>query len=221
MKKIKLSHLVSVCLLLGILLLQSACHHSEVPPPEAGPTLKPDGKYCLTRFNKSVDGSMLFTDAAAVSYNCDEGEFTRAELELELRIFHLQECDESVPPFPPSGNVLAAKGIAFYGADGLAQFTGDFQILHVPSAPEGLLFEGTIELMARIGTHQAFHEGEVGETCDADRHFEGWIMGRGIGDLDNYLIRASLMLDRTTNLPEVGTITSASRMTGMLLEEIP
>jgi hypothetical protein len=221
MSSTNLSPLILVLLCFGCLLAGSACDPSGPYPEEKVPTLLTDGQYCLSRLNKSIDGYLHVSDSVAATYPCDSGEIMRSTAELSLRIFNQQDCDDNVLPLPPSGNVLVANGTVYYQSDGLAQFIGDFAIRHVPSAPAGTFFTGKIELIARIGTHQVLDGPDCQEPCGPDRHLEGWISGVGVGELANYMIRASLALDMSDNLPVQGVVHPSSRLTGIVFTALP
>ena len=71
---------------------------------------------------------------------------------------------------------LRAKGTTIRRADGFAHFAGRAQIINAAPDPDVVLFSGTLDLIARIGSHPA-----LGEPCGPEAHVEGWFTGRGTG----------------------------------------
>ena len=93
--------------------------------------------------------------------------------------------------------------------DGLAHFTGRVQLKDGALGP--VLFEGTMELMARIGTHQA-----LGEGCGEAEHVEGWIVARGVEKLSGYSLRAQVAGQAT--LPDgLAAVPPLNRITGVII----
>jgi len=75
-----------------------------------------------------------------------------------------------------AGHGLRAKGTTIRRADGFAHFAGRAQIINATPDPDVVLFAGTLDLIARIGSHPA-----LGEPCAPEEHVEGWFTGRGAG----------------------------------------
>jgi hypothetical protein len=50
-----------------------------------------------------------------------------------------------------------------------------------------VLFSGTLDLIARIGSHPA-----LGEPCAPEDHVEGWFVGQGKGDFAKMSLRVVL-----------------------------
>lgn len=200
--------MILVCLLLSLW----GC--TKKPPEETVPDL-PTGEYCLTRINKSLDGSL--NSELLSSYNCPSGETERRSVQLKVRVMSNggPACDETVPGFVETA-FLDAEGSAVVRSDSLAHFLGQFQI---HNGDEVKLFEGTIEIIGKIGTHQPGPFNSCEELCGQNKHMEGWLAGSGIGELSKYTLRAMLAIDVGENLPVANSfVQSTSRMVGVLIE---
>lgn len=178
-------------------------------PPVEIPGIPDTGDYCLWRINKSFDG-VLESEIQSV-YGCRTGETKRSKTEINFRVLSSggPGCDEEVPGVP-ANLFLHASGFTIHRrGDGLAHFTGTVELKDGAAGPT--LFKGTLELTARIGTHQA-----LGEACNDIEHVEGWIVARGLDHLRNYTLRA--MIAGKANLPN-GLAAQApfNRITGVII----
>lgn len=189
------------CLFLCMIFLISSCKQPDPFPPICIPGIPKDGEYCLWRINKSTDGKISVERYAA--YSCNTGNTERSTAELNLRVFSLNApgCDETIPPFPENTTVLSAKGHAIHREGGLAYFVGTFQINNLANEKEELLFEGTMELMAKVESHQIFGAAECQHQCDQEKHMEGWLVGKGVGNLSKYIIRAVFATGINEDIP--------------------
>lgn len=195
-------------------LLVPLCGCTEKPPEDTNPDL-PTGEYCLTRINKSLDG--FLNSELISSYNCPSGETERRSMQLNVRVMTNGGaiCDEAVPGFVETA-FLVAEGNVVVRSDSLAHFLGQFQI---NNGDEVKLFEGTIEIIGKIGTHQPGPFKSCEEICIQDKHMEGWLVGSGVGGMSKYNLRAMLAIDVGENLPTTHSlIQSTSRMVGVLIE---
>jgi hypothetical protein len=94
---------------------------------------------------------------------------------ITLRITAKMDCDDVGTLVPVTG--LVAKGTAIRRKDGFAHFTGRAQIIDAKPDPDVVLFSGSLDLIARIGSHVA-----LGEACAPEQHVEGWFTGKGQGN---------------------------------------
>lgn len=195
-------------LVLSLLLLAVGLAQAADPfPPVEIPGIPDTGDYCLWRVNKSFDG-LLESEILSV-YGCRTGETKRSKTEISFRVLST-ECDEEVPGVPPS-LFLHASGFTIHRrGDGLAHFTGVVELKDGAAGPT--VFKGTMELTARIGTHQA-----LGEACNEIEHVEGWIVARGVGRLSIYTLRA--MIAGKADLPNgLAAQPPFNRITGVILQ---
>jgi hypothetical protein len=134
--------------------------------------LLPVGNVCIRRFARTFDGVIEGSDA--VRYKCRAIATERMTTSVTLRISAKADCDDIGTLVPVTG--LRAKGTTIRRADGFAHFAGRAQIINGRQDPEVVLFSGTLDLIARIGSHPA-----LGEPCAPEEHVEGWFTGRGKG----------------------------------------
>jgi hypothetical protein len=138
-------------------------------------SLLPLGNVCIHRFARSFDGVAEGTDA--VRYKCRSGATERMTTSITFRITAAMDCDDVGTLLPVTG--LRAKGTTIRRADGFAHFAGRATILNATPDPDVVLFRGTLDLIARIGSHPG-----LGEPCAPEEHVEGWFTGRGTGRYD-------------------------------------
>jgi hypothetical protein len=93
---------------------------------------------------------------------------------VTFRITAAMDCDDVGTLVRITG--LRAKGTTIRRADGFAHFAGRAQIINATPDPDVVVFRGTLDLIARIGSHPA-----LGEPCAPEEHVEGWFTGRGTG----------------------------------------
>jgi hypothetical protein len=86
---------------------------------------------------------------------------------VTFRISAKADCDDIGTLVPVTG--LRAKGTTIRRTDDFAHFTGRAQIIHAGPDSDIVLFSGKLDLIARIGSHQA-----LGEPCAPEEHVEGW-----------------------------------------------
>jgi hypothetical protein len=132
----------------------------------------PLGNICIRRFARTFDGIIEGLDA--VRYKCRGLATERMTTSVTFRISAKADCDDIGNLLPATG--LRAKGTTIRRADGLAHFTGRARIIDAGPDPGIVLFSGTLNLIARTGSHPA-----LGEPCAPEDHVEGWFTGRGKG----------------------------------------
>jgi hypothetical protein len=142
--------------------------------------LLPTGKVCIRRFARTFDG--LTEGIAAVRYKCRPTTTERMTTSITFRITAKLDCDDVGTLVPVTG--LRAKGTTIRRADGFAHFAGRAQIINATPEPDVVLFSGTLDLIARIGSHPA-----LGEPCAPEDHVEGWFVGGGIGNFARMSLR--------------------------------
>jgi hypothetical protein len=204
-----------VAVLVGVLmtLCAAGAYGTDDPfPPKEIPGIAYDRDLCMWRINKSFDGNAEKTFWR--DYDCRTGSTGLYRTEIALRVLSNDgdgegSCDQEIPGLPKT-MYMEAWGMTIYRKDGLAHFTGGVKLKDGAAGP--VLFEGTIELMARIGTHQA-----LGESCDEKGHMEGWIVARGVEAFSNLTLRA--MVAGEASLPG-GLLPTPplNRITGVIIE---
>lgn len=142
---------------------------------------------CLFRVQKRVEGERSIE--YRTPYKCDTGETNQGEtsIKAELNSGGLP-CDE-FSVLIPDGSILSARGATLRRKDGFSNFNGKFVILKAGSGDT--IFEGTLELSERLGSH---HTPFGSEVCDPISHNEGWLVGRGVNGLESFTIRAIIVL---------------------------
>jgi hypothetical protein len=138
--------------------------------------LLPIGPLCIRRFARTFDGITESVDVER--YECRPRATQRLSTTVTFRITAKADCDDVGQLLPVTG--LRAKGTTIRRSDGFAHFAGRAQIINAAPDPDVVLFTGTLEMIARIGSHVGF-----GEPCAAENHVEGWFTGRGNGDYAN------------------------------------
>lgn len=199
--------LVLICGLMA--LCATGAHAADPFPPMTIPGIDHSFDLCLWRINKSFDG--LLEGDLWRRYECKNGLTTVSKTTISFRVLSndgVENCDEDVPDVPANW-FLEASGMTILRRDGLAHFTGRVQLKDGALGP--VLFDGTMELMARIGTHQA-----LGEGCGEAEHIEGWIVARGVEKLDRYTLRAQVAGQAT--LPDgLAAVPPLNRITGVII----
>ena len=132
----------------------------------------PVGNVCIRRFARTFDGVIDGIDA--VRYKCRAIATERMTTLVTFRISAKADCDDIGTLVPITG--LRAKGTTIRRTDDFAHFAGRAQIIDAGPDPDVVLFSGTLDLIARIGSHPA-----LGEPCAPEEHVEGWFTGRGKG----------------------------------------
>ncbi len=194
-----------VCTLMT--LFATAAYAGDPFPPMPIPGIDHSYDQCLWRFNKFFDGDL--TGEFLRGYTCP-GWTAQSGTKIVFRVYSdAPNCDEEIPGVPPN-MLLEASGTTIQRRDGLAHFIGKVQLKQV--TPEVVFFEGTLELLARVGTHQS-----LGEACDELEHIEGWIVARGVGPLSDLTLRATVALKAT--LPDgLAGEPGYNRITGVVLK---
>lgn len=199
--------LVLICALLA--LSTTGAYAADPFPPMTIPGVDHSFDLCLWRINKSFDG--LLEGDLWRRYTCASGGTSVSRTTITFRVLSNdggESCDEDVPGVPANW-FLEASGMTIERRDGLAHFTGRVQLKDGAVGP--VLFDGTMELMARIGTHQA-----LGEGCGELEHIEGWIVARGVEKLNGYSLRAQVAGQAT--LPNgLAAVPPLNRITGVII----
>ena len=199
-----------------------------ITPPSTDiniPGIAPRVKYCILRVDRSFDGTM--GGSGEISYDCAGGNeavkrTSRFSTILAWRTAIPQQgCDETSSIWPAS--LLQAKGTTIARDDGFAHFIGAFTLSRRedPNRPAVTFFKGTLELIARSGSHRMFGDAP-GEACDERDHHEGWIVGRGVGPAADYTLRAVIAGKGVSSGAPLGTtfpIPAANRITGTLIKK--
>lgn len=198
-------------LALPLLLLSGGLAQAADPfPPVEIPGIPDTGEYCLWRFGKFFDGTLA--SELQSMWGCKTGETGRSKTEINFRVYsNGRECDEAVPGVPEN-LFLHASGFTLHrsSSNGLAHFTGTVELKDGAVGP--VIFEGTMELTARIGTHES-----LGEACNEVDHVEGWIVARGVGRLSIYTLRA--MIAAKADLPNgLAGEAPSNRMAGVIIK---
>jgi len=151
----------------------------------------PAGNCCLWRLHKKATGMNNRQVQYGPPYNCPTGQTKRGQTKIELTLStEGRLCDQSLGVIPNNSR-LEATGDTIRRADGFAHFSGKFVIKN-PAGAE--LFQGTMDVIDRIGTHHAPYGAEAcAEACNQFRHLEGWLEGRGSQQLPNHTLRALIV----------------------------
>jgi hypothetical protein len=173
------------------------------------------GQSCLSRINKTFDG--FIASQLGSPYFCSLlGKFrvplhSNSQTEIALRVYQKPECDET-PSDVPGDFFLTASGNTIHQNTGLAHFTGQFELKDGGDGP--VVFTGAMELLGRVGTHQA-----LGEQCHETQHVEGWLVGRGLGQWSQYTLRA--VVSAEASFPN-GLINASptNRITGVIVKAL-
>lgn len=196
-------------LVVGILmtLCATAAYAGDPFPPTPIPGIDHSYDQCLWRFNKFFDGNL--TGEFLNGYTCP-GWTAQSATKIVFRVYSdAPNCDEEIPGVPPN-LFLEASGTTIQRRDGLAHFIGKVQLRDTAVGP--VVFEGTMELMARVGSHQS-----LGEACNELEHIEGWIVARGAGSLSDLTLRATVAFKGT--LPDgLAAEPGHDRITGVVIK---
>ena len=133
----------------------------------------PAGEVCIRRFARVFDG--VTEGSGPVGYRCRAVATERMSTRITFRITAKMECDDVGTLVHVTG--LTARGTTIRRNDGFAHFTGRAQIIDAKPDPDVVLFSGSLDLIARIGSHVA-----LGEACAPENHVEGWFTGKGQGN---------------------------------------
>ncbi len=169
--------------------------------------------YCILRVNRSFDGVFEGHEPER-RYRCDELGTERFDSAVTWRVTASPGCDESAKLLPHG--FLTSPGTTFLRQDGFAHYLGRFLLVKQdPASPDVPMFTGTLELIARSGSHQA-----LGEACDEKGHVEGWLIGRGEGPAEKYTLRV-IVVGESTLEPGTHAFPNAAinRLTGTLIRE--
>jgi hypothetical protein len=164
----------------------------------------PDGEVCLCRVYKTGSGSRV--PRLGPPYLCGRQQTARGDLpRLELKLSgDGSHCDEGVKHLPDGVVLEIMQGEMIARQDGFALSFGSFQI-GMPGAHP--LFQGRIELIDRIGTHNA-PASNCEEKCDQEQHIEGWLVGNLVQD-ESITLRAILALRITQGDVQTGVALDA------------
>jgi hypothetical protein len=202
-----------VAVLVGVLMTLCAgvAYAADPFPPMEIPGIDYNRKLCMWRINKSFDG--VLSGDLWREYECRTGPTGISRTQIAFRVLsnggEEGTCDQEVHGIPPN-MYLESFGMTIHRKDDLAHYSGRVQLKDGALGP--VLFEGTMELMARIGTHQA-----LGERCDEEKHIEGWIVARGVDTLSNFTFRAMVAGEAT--LPNgLAATPPLNRITGVIIE---
>ena len=171
----------------------------------------PAGNVCIRRFARTFDG--ITEGSGATTYKCRRVATERMTTSVTFRITAKAECDDVGTLLPTTGLGLRAKGTTIRRADGFAHFIGNAQVINATPEPDVVLFKGSLELIARIGSHPA-----LGEPCAPEQHVEGWFVGAGQRTLVKMSLRVILAGDgRLASGPNAFPDASKNRMIGTLV----
>jgi hypothetical protein len=149
------------------------------------PGVPPTGTCCLWRVHKRAPQGQRIVQFGT-PYQCPTGQTVRGNTTFRLPLVSEgPPCDQG--NFIPNNSVLEATGNTIKRADGFAHFFGEFTIINPNNQ---VLFKGTMEAIDRIGTH---HPPFGNEACNQQGHLEGWLVGRGVQQLQNLTLRALIV----------------------------
>jgi hypothetical protein len=169
----------------------------------------PAGDVCIRRLARTFDG--VVQGGRPVRYKCGEVGTERMRASVTFRITAQMECDDVGTLVPITG--LRARGTTVRRADGFAHFFGRAQIVNAAPEPDVVLFSGSLDLIARIGSHPA-----LGEACAPEQHLEGWFVGKGQGGFAKMTLSAIFAGNgELATGPQALPDASANRVTGTLL----
>ncbi|HEX8475693.1 MAG TPA: hypothetical protein VF666_16840 [Pyrinomonadaceae bacterium] len=186
------------------------------PFPDVGiPGFPPTGNCCLFQIEKKADGNRKATYAAP--YACPVGAgggvapTMRGQLSLMMILTSAGPTCDPLANLIPNGSRLTAQGMVIRRNDDFAYFSGQFLI----NNPAGqILFRGRIETNDRIGTHHLFFNCEA---CNPSSHFEGWLVGRGMGALANHSLRAMISARGMIPSPQVASRPALGSLSGTII----
>ena len=167
------------------------------------------GHVCIRRLARTFDG--LIEGGKAVRYMCGDVGAERMPAAVTFRITAKMECDDLGALVPITG--LRAKGTTVRRTDGFAHFAGRAQIINATPEPDVVLFSGSLDLIARIGSHPA-----LGEACAPEAHLEGWFLGKGQGEFAKMTLHVIFVgKGQLATGPQPLPDASQNRVTGTLM----
>jgi hypothetical protein len=143
----------------------------------------PAGTVCIRRFARTFDG--ITEGTGTTRYKCRAVATERMNTSVTFRISAKADCDDVGTLVPVTG--LRARGTTVRRGDGFAHFSGRAQIIDASRDPDVVIFSGTLDLVARVGSHPA-----LGEPCAPEDHVEGWFAGQGKGPFARMTLRVVL-----------------------------
>lgn len=166
---------------------------------------------CLIRVNRTFDGN--FQSLEPRRYVCrdyrKETIHTVRTTEIAWRLGAGIDCDESEAIVPNS--FIGANGVTVVREDGFAYFRGAMEITDFPEdSPPVPLFTGRLQLIGRIGSHQS-----LGEACDEENHFEGWLEAVGVEKLKGFELHC-VVVGAGVIFEGITTDTTVDRISGVL-----
>lgn len=186
------------------------------------PSVPLNGDCCLWQVEKKAEGKRTATFKPP--YACPltpqvNTPTMRGSLTLNATLSTVGTNCDQLPNLIPNNSVLKAGGQLIRRNDALMHFSGNFTI----ASPTGAaLFTGWIETTDRIGSHDLPPVPPMNapcEACNQTSHFEGWLVGQGVGGLANYSIRAMIVGTGTTPSPQnPSTAISVGRINGTLIK---
>jgi hypothetical protein len=164
-------------------------------------------KMCLLRIDKNLKGEQRVSVGG--QYDCQMAT-VNGKLQLRL-IITTGRCDEDPDlRLIPDNSVLEARGFYILRKDRLAHFWGAFVIRN----PAGsTVFKGRIETFYRVGSHTA---GDC-ESCDPDRHVEGWLVG--VHSSGKHSLRAMIAARASAPTP-TNTPSFAGKLAGVVVRPL-
>jgi hypothetical protein len=162
---------------------------------------------CLWQVFKQGNGDR--TANFGTHYTCDTTTITRGTMTMKVTLNSPGATCDPRAALIPNGSVLVAKGDLISRPDGFGDYNGTFEIRNPAGA---VLFTGCIETLDRVGTHRSC------ENCNPETHYEGWMTGRGAGQLSNMSIRASIGARGTLPSPNTTTQVTSVDINGMYLK---
>lgn len=205
-------NIVVVALVLGIggAIITHVMAQSTVQPPVATSVVQQPG-CCLTRLHKRGEGDWRVSQKGE-THKC-RGFNTVSNSETIM--LHLKSegppCDEPGSQIP-DGCRLTAKGTTVHRTDGLAWFSGKYDLVDAAGKP---LSDGTVDLFQRIGTH---HAPFGTEKCDQEKHIEGFLTGRGTGPLKLTTLRAFITGTMKPEGHEGAAVIPAASLDGVVIK---
>ena len=167
----------------------------------------PSTRCCLWQVFKQGNGER--NASFEPRYACDTGATMQGTMTMKVPLMSGGATCDPQMSLIPNGSVLEAKGRLISRADGFGDFNGDFVIRNPAGA---VLFSGCIETLDRVGSHRSC------ENCNPTSHYEGWMTGRGQGQLSNFAIRASIGARGLLPSPQTPTRATAIDINGTLMK---
>lgn len=178
----------------------------------------PSGNCCIWQLEKRMDGKRMADYSGP--YKCPVNltvPFTQiiptmqGKMSIDLVLASGGQACDPLAQLIPNASHLRATGRVIRRNDDFAHFNGDFVIV----SPSGAtLFRGHIETTDRIGSHHQFINCEQ---CNPISHFEGWIVGQGLGSLASYTVRAQITSRGTVPNPQVPSMAAVGSLSGVYI----